>query len=108
MPPGLPDVPVRLPCAATSRLPPPSRSEEHTSELQSQFHLVCRLLLEKKKILHLIDVCQRRNDFFEAKEIVRLMLTLFLFVIVSQRDCDLYRCSFTLACSVRLLPHVSP
>src|SRR5689334_23514546 len=31
---------------------PPSasdRSEEHTSELQSQFHLVCRLLLEKKK-----------------------------------------------------------
>src|SRR5689334_23807626 len=29
---------------------PSSRSEEHTSELQSQFHLVCRLLLEKKKI----------------------------------------------------------
>src|SRR5689334_24258187 len=28
---------------------PPRRSEEHTSELQSQFHLVCRLLLEKKK-----------------------------------------------------------
>src|SRR5579862_3257746 len=28
-----------------------TRSEEHTSELQSQFHLVCRLLLEKKKIL---------------------------------------------------------
>src|SRR5689334_23971569 len=27
----------------------PMRSEEHTSELQSQFHLVCRLLLEKKK-----------------------------------------------------------
>src|SRR5438309_3575405 len=29
--------------------PPGQRSEEHTSELQSQFHLVCRLLLEKKK-----------------------------------------------------------
>src|SRR5438552_11420547 len=31
--------------------PPPSyyRSEEHTSELQSPDHLVCRLLLEKKK-----------------------------------------------------------
>src|SRR2546422_4188691 len=27
----------------------PSRSEEHTSELQSRLHLVCRLLLEKKK-----------------------------------------------------------
>src|SRR5689334_23583271 len=29
--------------------PADRRSEEHTSELQSQFHLVCRLLLEKKK-----------------------------------------------------------
>src|SRR3989442_8484811 len=28
----------------------PERSEEHTSELQSRPHLVCRLLLEKKKI----------------------------------------------------------
>src|SRR5258708_18524681 len=28
------------------------RSEEHTSELQSPDHLVCRLLLEKKKHLH--------------------------------------------------------
>src|SRR5438552_8592032 len=28
----------------------PARSEEHTSELQSPDHLVCRLLLEKKKI----------------------------------------------------------
>src|SRR5207249_9633276 len=27
----------------------PTRSEEHTSELQSRFELVCRLLLEKKK-----------------------------------------------------------
>src|SRR2546429_8201260 len=40
---------------ATSREPVPSgfgptRSEEHTSELQSRLHLVCRLLLEKKKI----------------------------------------------------------
>src|SRR5205809_5875661 len=29
-----------------------TRSEEHTSELQSRLHLVCRLLLEKKKIHH--------------------------------------------------------
>src|SRR2546422_7910011 len=28
---------------------PQARSEEHTSELQSRLHLVCRLLLEKKK-----------------------------------------------------------
>src|SRR2546422_4160113 len=30
----------------------PYRSEEHTSELQSRLHLVCRLLLEKKKQTH--------------------------------------------------------
>src|SRR5690348_17850760 len=32
---------------------PVTRSEEHTSELQSPVHLVCRLLLEKKKKKHL-------------------------------------------------------
>src|SRR2546429_2221380 len=32
-----------------SRPPYSFRSEEHTSELQSRLHLVCRLLLEKKK-----------------------------------------------------------
>src|SRR2546429_2307063 len=31
----------------------PLRSEEHTSELQSRLHLVCRLLLEKKKKNHI-------------------------------------------------------
>src|SRR3712207_8527197 len=31
----------------------PTRSEEHTSELQSRQYLVCRLLLEKKKIYNL-------------------------------------------------------
>src|SRR3712207_8263968 len=36
-------------CAAASTWPPRSRSEEHTSELQSRQYLVCRLLLEKKK-----------------------------------------------------------
>src|SRR5260370_15830723 len=30
------------------------RSEEHTSELQSHLNLVCRLLLEKKKLLHVL------------------------------------------------------
>src|SRR5688572_31629198 len=34
---------------------PGARSEEHTSELQSQSNLVCRLLLEKKKINKLHD-----------------------------------------------------
>src|SRR2546430_10374474 len=54
---------LRLVAQVLARLPPPavrkafrldskSRSEEHTSELQSQSNLVCRLLLEKKKTLH--------------------------------------------------------
>src|SRR2546430_10814740 len=40
--------PWRLAAVRTARA---SRSEEHTSELQSQSNLVCRLLLEKKKII---------------------------------------------------------
>src|SRR5437868_13067691 len=37
-----------LPYSAAWKLVPHARSEEHTSELQSRFELVCRLLLEKK------------------------------------------------------------
>src|SRR5690625_886056 len=37
------------------------RSEEHTSELQSRGHLVCRLLLEKKKYQALMLLCNDRN-----------------------------------------------
>src|SRR5256884_1027602 len=42
----LPITALVFPCS------PSSRSEEHTSELQSRLHLVCRLLLEKKKQNH--------------------------------------------------------
>src|SRR6266581_5686280 len=38
-----------------------ARSEEHTSELQSSVHLVCRLLLEKKKICHRVSASERRG-----------------------------------------------
>src|SRR5262245_60232822 len=58
-----------LQAASDSRLPQPgailtriykgkqlevTRSEEHTSELQSLRHLVCRLLLEKKKVIYML------------------------------------------------------
>src|SRR2546429_6599034 len=50
-----------------------TRSEEHTSELQSRLHLVCRLLLEKKKNIHCVARQQhakianeRRCPFFLA------------------------------------------
>src|SRR5439155_4462433 len=51
---GLPGVTPPLPMVHARRLHPDHdltclRSEEHTSELQSRGHLVCRLLLEKKK-----------------------------------------------------------
>src|SRR6266568_4332447 len=44
----------------------PVRSEEHTSELQSQFHLVCRLLLEKKK-KHTINIFPFQKKKHKAK-----------------------------------------
>src|SRR5688572_32241930 len=43
----MPSAPMSSPISRRNR----SRSEEHTSELQSQSNLVCRLLLEKKKKL---------------------------------------------------------
>src|SRR6267143_3092203 len=45
-----------------------SRSEEHTSELQSQFHLVCRLLLEKKKkIKNQTYIAQKNHNEHRSK-----------------------------------------
>src|SRR5688572_32522082 len=46
---GRPFARCALRLKATHSRSPPRRSEEHTSELQSQSNLVCRLLLEKKK-----------------------------------------------------------
>src|SRR6266550_9641669 len=48
-----PPPPTNNPCC-------PSRSEEHTSELQSRLHLVCRLLLEKKK--------KKKNQIIKKKK----------------------------------------
>src|SRR5699024_12160165 len=45
--PFTPDEPLQLDCGECRKCI--DRSEEHTSELQSRFDLVCRLLLEKKK-----------------------------------------------------------
>src|SRR5436305_9113530 len=54
-----------------SILVPTTRSEEHTSELQSRPHLVCRLLLEKKKkdtstppTLHILCTLNFRHSTF--------------------------------------------
>src|SRR5207249_9040704 len=50
-------------CGSELRLQRRVRSEEHTSELQSRFDLVCRLLLEKKKkVLPSGQKCQRTGS----------------------------------------------
>src|SRR5258708_23228130 len=46
---------------------PASRSEEHTSELQSPDHLVCRLLLEKKKKINVNKVaCRSTHEYVKT------------------------------------------
>src|SRR5690349_22217137 len=73
-----------IPSASASGAPPPAeprngarprtsssamepRSEEHTSELQSRRDLVCRLLLEKKKLN--IETCRRMFSSFAKFEV---------------------------------------
>src|SRR5690625_5466239 len=54
--------PGRRPPRSTPTSPSRPRSEEHTSELQSRGHLVCRLLLEKKKKQqHEVLTCSRSD-----------------------------------------------
>src|SRR5471030_3380017 len=52
-------------CSSRSRVP---RSEEHTSELQSLRHLVCRLLLEKKKKYLLCSSLKHTNNKTHKKQ----------------------------------------
>src|SRR2546430_8012798 len=52
------------------------RSEEHTSELQSQSNLVCRLLLEKKKYLRILVIA-----------LGRILSTLITPLIIAVKDC---------------------
>src|SRR2546422_2620117 len=57
--------------AATRPLQAPAarrRSEEHTSELQSRLHLVCRLLLEKKKTKELHSKVVSRTNRSERPD----------------------------------------
>src|SRR5699024_11447939 len=61
-----PDAPPTLDMSVTATsfktAPTVSRSEEHTSELQSRFDLVCRLLLEKKKSTYNISYDSYPNN----------------------------------------------
>src|SRR2546422_4762851 len=59
------------------------RSEEHTSELQSRLHLVCRLLLEKKKkkpkrLLAAISPCTTPSGWISVSRSGRILLRICL------------------------------
>src|SRR2546422_3730139 len=65
---------ARPTCSSSTRQPSPQesgRSEEHTSELQSRLHLVCRLLLEKKKKRHRDKFCATSNVGFAKLLLIR-------------------------------------
>src|SRR2546430_3194758 len=54
------------------------RSEEHTSELQSQSNLVCRLLLEKKKAVHFHSTTTQSDGFAPCATFSRTFLIIAL------------------------------
>src|SRR5947208_6077429 len=57
--------------------PRPARSEEHTSELQSPDHLVCRLLLEKKKGYTIQEIIARNLHHPQSDDTKSLRLDRF-------------------------------
>src|SRR5258708_21325359 len=66
--------PAKTPTPAAQARPCAVRSEEHTSELQSPDHLVCRLLLEKKKKQphsHLLDYDSRHPQLYKFLSLLR-------------------------------------
>src|SRR4029434_6247009 len=54
----------------------PIRSEEHTSELQSHFNLVCRLLLEKKKKIYITYIIKYNTYVIVCRCCIRCVLCL--------------------------------
>src|SRR5690606_41601515 len=66
--PACPGAIQAMPCGPRRQAQPSSRaqarSEEHTSELQSRENLVCRLLLEKKKIKEDINMSRRKTPSY--------------------------------------------
>src|SRR5262245_62909541 len=84
-----------LPDRAIRTRPSPShrrnaRSEEHTSELQSLRHLVCRLLLEKKKIDRLIN---KLNDDNQANDSLLYLIKHYNMLHVAKYHTHLFHSS---------------
>src|SRR5687768_17636833 len=64
--------------ATSSGLNVIARSEEHTSELQSRLHLVCRLLLEKKKIIRILKRTENiiHRNFRRRQVAIQMMVAI--------------------------------
>src|SRR2546430_12321719 len=73
-PPAAPTPPSSQVCRRTRRRASADRSEEHTSELQSQSNLVCRLLLEKKNTI----IRSHRPPWTQYHNLSRLVLRCLL------------------------------
>src|SRR2546430_7533911 len=56
-------------CVSRATMMPLPRSEEHTSELQSQSNLVCRLLLEKKKKNYLLQLRKKKRKIVYIRRV---------------------------------------
>src|SRR5256885_9178119 len=83
----------------THRVKPFTRSEEHTSELQSPCNLVCRLLLEKKK--------ERPTTFYTFNPILnreRFRIDVSVYFLIEQRH--LNRTHLKLPAGERLMDRV--
>src|ERR1035441_10043389 len=71
----------------------PGRSEEHTSELQSLRHLVCRLLLEKKKYILTIRSEEHTSELESLRHIVCILVFVSLSSLRYFTGCALLPCA---------------
>src|SRR5260363_7769 len=76
---------------ATQTLGDGGRSEEHTSELQSPDHLVCRLLLEKKKLALLRPLARWIKRWWEDGRRLKLRKVVAEFDAILHHEVDLMR-----------------
>src|SRR2546429_3542192 len=90
-----------LPRAFARAIKTPPRSEEHTSELQSRLHLVCRLLLEKKKKN---DSQSDSDPSHSAAEDRRILMQRIFYSLRFSLERDVYNTVYP--CSPTQLSHV--
>src|SRR5258708_29274946 len=76
------------------------RSEEHTSELQSPDHLVCRLLLEKKKIANRHKIVGLRHKHGVRQAVISEAVHALIGPVSINRSCTSASCASSVQCSL--------